>query len=155
MYFEQKAIAREQVINVVGDREIHITGIGSAQFDKGNVVMHEGLEWNDLSPVFNSATVNLNLTPWPRSCHHRVLQITASRALAVTDWREDALELYEPDTEVVYFKSINELPDILDRFTAHPEEAKAIAQSGYQRFLGQHTVAHRMAELNTLLHQLI
>ena len=73
----------------------------------------------------------------------------------MTDWREDALDLYEPDTEVVYFKSIKELPDILDRFTTHPDEAKVISQSGYQRFLAHHTVNHRMAELNTLLYQLI
>jgi len=155
MYFEQKAITRQQIINVVGDREIHITGVGSAKFDKQNVITHEGLEWHDLSPLFNSATINLNLTPWPRSCHHRVLQITASRALAVTDWREDALELYEPDSEVVYFKNINELPDICDRFTTHPEEAQTISQSGYHRFLAHHTAAHRMAELNTLLYQLL
>ena len=105
--------------------------------------------------VFSSATVNLNLTPWPRSCHHRVFQITASQALVVTDWREDALELYEPDTEVIYFKSLKELPDLLDRFINHPEEAETVSQSGYRRFLAHHTTSHRMTELSQLLYQLI
>lgn len=155
MYFEQKAILREQVIDSVNDREIHITGIGSAKFNKKNVVMNQGRKWNNLSPIFSSATINLNLTPWPRSCHHRVFQITACRALVVTDWREDALELYEPDTEVIYFKRLNDLPDILDRFITYPKEAETISKLGYRRFLAHHTASHRMAELSRLLYQLI
>ncbi len=155
MYFEQKALAREQLIHAMGDREIHIHGIGSASTDRANVVMHEGREWHDLSPLFCSSTVNLNLTPWPKSCHHRVFQITASRALAVTDWREDSLPLYEPDREVIYFKSLEEVPEIVDHYTAHPDEASKIAEAGYRRFLAEHTAAHRMAELSNYLYELI
>ena len=117
--------------------------------------MHDCREWDDLSPVFCSATVNLNVTPWPRSCHHRVFQITASRALTVTDWREDSLELYEPDTEVIYFHTLDELPEILDRFTSYPEEAQPIAEAGYRRFIAHHTAAHRMADLSNKLYELL
>ena len=155
MYFEQKAIVREQIVETVGEREIHITGIGSARFGRDNVIMHDGREWDDLSPVFCSATVNLNVTPWPRSCHHRVFQITASRALTVTDWREDSLELYEPDAEVIYFHTLDELPEILDRFTSYPEEAQPIAEAGYRRFISHHTAAHRMADLSNKLYELL
>ena len=155
MYFEQKAVVREQIVAAVGEREINITGIGSAQLSRDNVIAHEGRKWNELSPVFCSATVNLNATPWPRSCHHRVFQITASRALAVTDWREDSLDLYEPDSEVIYYRCLDELPDILDRFINHPDEAKPVAEAGYRRFVAQHTVAHRMAELSNKLYDLL
>ena len=155
MYFEQKALMREQVIHAVGERELHITGIGSAALSRENIIMHEGRDWHDLSPVFCAATTNLNTTPWPRSCHHRVFQTTASCALSVTDWREDSLALYEPDEEVIYFKSLDALPDILDRFSAHPEEAIPIAEAGYRRFLAQHTAARRMAEVSGLLYELL
>ncbi len=155
MYFEQKALMRELIVHAVGDRELHITGIGSASFSRPNIIMHPGREWYDLSPVFCSATVNLNATPWPRSCHHRVFQTTASRALSVTDWREDSIELYEPGKEVIYFKSLDDLPDLLDRFTTHPEEAAAIAEAGYRRFLAHHTATHRMAEVSGKLYELI
>lgn len=155
MYFEQKAIAREQLLHAIGDREVHIHGIGSVVTDRDTAIMHEGREWHDLSPLFCSSTVNLNLTPWPKSCHHRVFQITASRALAVTDWREDSISLYEPDKEVIYFKSLEELPEIIDHYSAHPTEAAKIAEAGHQRFLAQHTAAHRMNELSNYLYQLI
>ena len=155
MYFEQKALMRELVIHAVGERALHITGIGSAALNRENIIMHEGRDWHDLSSVFCAATVNLNATPWPRSCHHRVFQITASRALSVTDWRKDSLALYEPDKEVIYFESLDALPSILDRFSAHPEEAVPIAEAGYRRFLAHHTAAHRMAELSGLLYQLL
>ncbi len=154
-YFEQKALIRELVVESVGGRDIHITGIGSAGFDRPNVTMHEGREWHDLSPVFCSATVNLNCTPWPRSCHHRVFQITASRALAVTDWRDDAVSLYEPDNEVIYFQSMDEIGEIIDRFAAAPDEAVKIAEAGYRRFLAHHTAAHRMAELSGKLYDIL
>ncbi|MBO32986.1 MAG: hypothetical protein CMM74_08425 [Rhodospirillaceae bacterium] len=155
MYFEQKVLAREQLILALEDREVHIHGIGSATTDRQNIIMHEGHEWHDLSPLFCSSAVNLNLTPWPKSCHHRVFQTTASRALAVTDWREDSLSLYEPDREVIYFKSLEELPGIVDHYTAYPAEAAVIAEAGYRRFLAEHTAAHRMAELSKYLYELI
>ncbi|NQV54663.1 MAG: glycosyltransferase, partial [Rhodospirillales bacterium] len=155
MYFEQKALVRELVIDAVEGRDLHITGIGSGHSHRPNIHMHEGRAWNELSPVFSSTRINLNCTPWPRSCHHRVFQITACKGLAVTDWRDDAIELYEPDLEVVYFKTLDELPEIIDRYLKSPKEADEIAEAGHRRFLAHHTAAHRMAELSPILGQLI
>ena len=155
MYFEQKALLRELVIGAMGGRDLTITGIGGGVSHRPNIHHAPGREWNDLSPVFASTQVNLNCTPWPRSCHHRVFQIAACRALAVTDWRDDAAPLFEPDAEAVYFHSLEELPEIIDRFATYPKEGEAIAEAGHQRFLAHHTAAHRMAELSNNLNQLI
>ena len=155
MHFEQKAIARELVIEAMHGRPLSITGIGSASNLPLHVTTHRGREWNDLSPLFCSSLINLNTTQWPRSCHHRVFQTTASRAFCISDWREDAVALYEPDREVVYFKSLDELPDIIDRFTAEPAAARKIAEAGYRRFLAHHTVAHRMAEFSAILERVL
>ena len=155
MYFEQKALAREQLIHAVGNRELHIVGIGTAETDRENVIMHEGREWHDLSPLFCSSLINLNLTPWPRSCHHRLFQIAASGAFNLSDWREDALTLFVPDVEAVYFKSLDELPALIDRFIEAPDECRKIAQAARQRFLAEHTAAHRMAELSARLNELL
>ena len=155
MYFEQKAVVRELVIEAMHGRPLSITGIGSATNLPANVTVHAGRVWNELSPVFASALINLNCTPWPRSCHHRVFQTTACRALCVTDWRDDAAKLYEPDHEVVYFRSLAELPEIVDRFTADPGAARRIAEAGYRRFNAHHTAAHRMAEFSAILDRLL
>jgi len=155
LYFEQKALAREQIIHAIGDREIHIVGIGNAKTDRSNVIIHEGREWHDLSPLFCSSVINLNLTPWPRSCHHRVFQIAASGAFVLTDWREDAVALFEPDEEVVYFKSLEELPDLVDRYQNFPKDRARIATAGRRRFLNEHTSAHRMEELSEKLYELL
>ena len=155
LYFEQKALAREQIINSIGGREIHIVGIGTAITNRSNVIMHEGRDWHDLSPLFCSSGINLNLTPWPKSCHHRVFQIAASGAFVLTDWREDAVDLFEPDKEAVYFKSMKELPDLIDRFKKAPRERARIAAAGRRRFLNEHTAAHRMKELSIKLYELL
>jgi spore maturation protein CgeB len=155
MYFEQKALAREQLIHAVGSQELHIVGIGSAITDRSNVIMHEGREWHDLSPLFCSSDINLNLTPWPKSCHHRVFQVASCGAFAMTDWREDAVLLFEPNEEAVYFKSLKELPDLVDRFLRDPEERARIATAGRRRFLSEHTASHRMAEVSAKLYDLI
>ncbi|MFP6736009.1 MAG: glycosyltransferase [Rhodospirillales bacterium] len=155
MYFEQKALVRELVIAAMGGRDLTITGIGGGVSHRPNIHLGEGRAWDDLSPLFSSTRINLNCTPWPRSCHHRVFQIAACRALAVTDWRDDAAALFEPDVEAVYFQSLSELPDIIDRFLSHPDEAEAIAEAGHRRFLAHHTAAHRMAELSNILNQLV
>ena len=155
IHFEQKAIAREQVIEAMQGRPLCITGIGSASNLPAHVTTSPGRVWNDLSPLFASALINLNTTQWPRSCHHRVFQTTASAALCVTDWREDAVTLYEPGHEVVYYRSLAELPEIIDRFTAEPSAARKIADAGYRRFLAHHTAAHRMAEFSSILDKLL
>ncbi len=155
MYFEQKALAREQLIHAMGDREIHITGIGTAITDRKNVVMREGREWHDLSPVFCSSALNLNLTPWPKSCHHRIFQIAASGAFALTDWREDSIALFEPDVEAVYFKSLDEMRALMDQYLTSSDQRRKVAEAGHKRFLAHHTAAHRMAELSRVLGELI
>jgi spore maturation protein CgeB len=155
LYFEQKALVREQIIHSIGEREIHIVGIGTATTNRRNVIMHEGRDWYDLSPLFCSSDINLNLTPWPRSCHHRIFQIAASGAFAITDWREDAVNLFEPESEVVYFKSLGELSGLIDRFSNVPEERARIADAGRRRFLNEHTAAHRMRELSAKLYELL
>ena len=155
IHFEQKAVAREQVIEAMQGRPLSITGIGSASNLPANVTTHPGRAWNDLSPLFASSLINLNTTQWPRSCHHRLFQTTASAALCVSDWREDAVALYEPDHEVVYYRSLDELPEIVDRFAADPAAARKIAESGYRRFLAHHTAAHRMAEFSSILQKLL
>ncbi len=155
MYFEQKAVVRELVIAAMEGRPLSITGIGSASNLPAHVSLQPGREWHDLSPVFCSSLINLNCTPWPRSCHHRVFQATASGAFVVTDWRDDAVKLYEPGREVVYFHSLAELPEIVDRYTREPAAARIIAEAGLRRFLAHHTAAHRMAEFSRTLGQLV
>jgi spore maturation protein CgeB len=155
MYFEQKAAVREMVIQAMGGRPLSITGMGSASNLPAHVSVQPGREWHDLSPVFCSSLINLNCTPWPRSCHHRVFQATASNAFVVTDWRDDAVKLYEPGREVVFFRSLTELPEIVDRFTREPGAARTIAEAGHRRFLAHHTAAHRMAEFSRILSELV
>jgi len=155
MYFEQKAIVRRQVIEAMGDRLLDIVGIGSAVTDRPNVHMHRGMEWHELSRFFCSTAVNVNCTPWPKSCHHRVFQATASGAFMITDWRDDAAALYEPDEEVVYFKSLDELPGLIDRYLADEESRTRIAAAGRLRFLSEHTASHRMAEVAKVLSDLL
>ena len=73
----------------------------------------------------------------------------------MTDWREDATLLFEPDEEAVYFKSLKELPELIDRYLKDPEERARIATAGRRRFLSEHTVGHRMAEVSAKLYDLI
>ena len=155
MYFEQKSISREQLINQLVDVETEITGIGSAQSNQPNVKMGQGLEWWNLSRLFCSSTINLNLTPWPRSCHHRIFQISASGAFVLSDWKDDAVKLYEPDKEVIYFKKMSEVPDLIKYYLGANEERLKIARAGRKRFLSEHTVNHRMSELSEKLYELL
>ena len=117
--------------------------------------MHEGLAWDALAPFFCSTKVNLNCTPWLRSCHHRVFQATACGAFMLTDWREDAAALYEPGEEVVYFKSLDELGGLIDEYLADEPARRRIAEAGRRRFLAEHTAARRMAEFSRVLTEIL
>jgi len=63
--------------------------------------------------------------------------------------------LFESDVEAVYFKSLDEMSGLLDRFVNAPEDCQKISRAARQRFLAKHTAAYRMVELSARLDELL
>jgi spore maturation protein CgeB len=63
--------------------------------------------------------------------------------------------LFEPDVEAVYFKSLDALPGLIDRYANAPKERQKIAEAARKRFLAEHTAHHRMVELSIQLNEIL
>jgi spore maturation protein CgeB len=68
----------------------------------------------------------------------------------VTDDQPDLALCFEPDSEVLVYRSVAELNDIYARLLREPDYAAEIGRRGQQRVLAEHTYEHRLKALLAL-----
>lgn len=81
----------------------------------------------------------------------RMFEVSGAGALLVTDHKKNIESLFEPEKEILTYKSKEECIEKLRWAINHPEEARIIARAGQQRTLQDHSVENRAA----LLHEII
>lgn len=75
-------------------------------------------------------------------------------AFQITDWRPALPELFEPEREIVTFRTRSELKDKVDYYLSHAEEREVIAARAHKRAHRDHSYEarfHRMFQLMGLL----
>ncbi|HEY0077436.1 MAG TPA: glycosyltransferase [Pyrinomonadaceae bacterium] len=81
----------------------------------------------------------------------RLYEATGVGSCLVTDWKENLPELFEPDSEVVTYRSVEECVERVEYLLAHEEERAAIARAGQARTLRDHTFDCRAEQLDELI----
>ena len=81
----------------------------------------------------------------------RLFEATGAGTCLVTDWKANIREFFEPEREVVTYRSADELCERLQYLLEHDAERKQIAESGQRRTLKDHTYENRIPELIKLL----
>ena len=74
----------------------------------------------------------------------RVYEALACGAFLVVDAQDDVLRLFKDREEVVVFRDMEELREILKYYLENPEERKKIAHRGREKVLREHTYLHRV-----------
>jgi spore maturation protein CgeB len=85
----------------------------------------------------------------------RLYETTGVGTLLLTDWKQNLHELFEPDVEVVAYRSPEECVEKIRYLLGHEEERARIAKAGQTRTLRDHSYRSRMAELVALTERLI
>jgi spore maturation protein CgeB len=92
----------------------------------------------------SQVTLNAHSTISPLSTSNlRTFEATGIGTCLLTDWRPNVGELFEPDLEVVTYRSVAECVERATWLLDHPAEAERIAVAGQRRALAEHTFAHR------------
>ncbi|MCC6347006.1 MAG: glycosyltransferase [Nitrospirales bacterium] len=157
LMYSQKWIERIQLFDVLSAARIdtHIYGglqggySGRNLNHKLNVVspylyLHGFLnKHTELPKLYNSSKINLCCTQFPRACHERVFQVSSCGGFILHEWKEDVLPLFSPGTEIVLYKNLGELPDLIAFYLNNEKERKRIAAAARKRFLSEHTPLHR------------
>lgn len=81
----------------------------------------------------------------------RLYEATGVGSCLLSDWKANLSELFEPDREVLTYRSIDECVEKLRYVLAHEGERRAIAIAGQARTLRDHTFDRRAAQLDELL----
>lgn len=81
----------------------------------------------------------------------RLFEATGVGTCLLTDWKENLHELFEPDREVVTYRSVEECIEKVHWLLEHPEEREAIAAAGKSRTLRDHTFSQRAIQLDEII----
>lgn len=81
----------------------------------------------------------------------RLFEATGVASCLLTDWKANLSELFEPDKEILTYRSIDECVEKLRYILDHEGERRAIAAAGQVRTLQDHTFDCRAAQLDELL----
>ncbi|QJC54260.1 glycosyltransferase [Paenibacillus albicereus] len=97
--------------------------------------------------TFNSNSAQLTaVSPNPRT-----FEISACGTLQLTDVRDDLARFYEPGVEIATYASPQELVEKIDYYLNHEEERQAIALRGLCRTMKEHTYAHRLTTMLSVM----
>lgn len=103
-------------------------------------------DYNTVAPlVFANSKINLNISL--RSIHTgiplRAFDIMACGGFMISNFQEDFLEYFEPDEDVVFYTSYEELLDKVEYYLNHEEERSRIAENAQQKVEAEHTFLQR------------
>ena len=81
----------------------------------------------------------------------RLFETTGVGTCLVTDWKENLKNLFEPEKEVVTYKSAAECTEKIKWLLDHPKEREAIAKAGQARTLTEHSYSKRAEQLDEMI----
>ena len=91
----------------------------------------------------------------PYANNARLYEATGVGTLLITDWKRNLHEMFEPDKEMVAYRSPEECIELVQYYLEHDDEREAIAHAGQERTLREHTYYRRMQELVDILERYI
>lgn len=77
----------------------------------------------------------------------RPFELAACRAFVISGYADDMDSYYRDGKEMVYYRSPEDLVEKIKHYLAHDGEREAIAVSGYERTMKEHTYEQRFRDL--------
>lgn len=103
--------------------------------------------------AFNAARIVLNTmcVGEIESVNCRLFEAAGCGAFQIADWKPGLPELFEPEREIVTFRTREELREKVDYYLARPEERQEIADRAYARAHREHTYEIRLQRMFEIL----
>jgi spore maturation protein CgeB len=97
--------------------------------------------------VFNN---HIDISPVSAS-NMRLFETTGVGACLITDWKENLPDLFEPDKEILTYRTAAECAEKVKYILEHETKRREIAQAGQRRTLREHTFENRVAEVDDII----
>jgi hypothetical protein len=97
-------------------------------------------------------TLNIHADSSPEfASNMRLFETTGVGTCLVTDWKRNIHQLFEPDKEVVVYKSTDECVEKMKWLLDHDKEREEIGSAGQKRTLESHTYPRRAEQLDSII----
>lgn len=152
LWIEAAMLPRGYLVRNVADRFATVVLGGERWADWG--VNYQGwADYEQQAAWYSRAKIGLNYTMiWDEvGVNYKVFEITACRALCITNYRRQLEDLFDLDREIVVYRTQDELIDKIDFYLKHDAERERIAEAGHRRTLTHHTFRHRARDILTIL----
>lgn len=105
--------------------------------------------------AFNAAKVVLNTMHYGEitGVNCRLFEAAGCGAFQIADWKPGLPEFFDPEREIVTFRTRKELKEKVDYYLAHTEERREIADRAYARAHREHTYEIRLRRLLEIVSQ--
>lgn len=105
--------------------------------------------------VYNASEIVLNLQHPQiiRAVNPKTFEISGAGCFQLLQHKGDLLGLYEKEREIVTFETAEEMREKTAYYLKNPGERRAIAERAMKRTNGEHTFAHRMKTIISLIRQ--
>ncbi|MCX8042926.1 MAG: glycosyltransferase [Desulfobacterota bacterium] len=105
--------------------------------------------YSELPEFYRSCAVNFNTTSlqMKNGINQRVFDVPACGGFLITDYRYQLEDAFSIGREVICYRSIDEIEDIVGYYLRRETERLRIAEAAYKRIKHEHTYMHRVGVL--------
>lgn len=143
--------------DVAADVPIQVWGYGADSLPEESALRrcHRGEVWGlAMYRVLAESRITLNrhIDVAGRFANNmRLFEATGVGTMLLTDWKENLSDMFEPEKEVVVYRTPQECAEHIRYYLKHDDHRESIARAGQQRTLREHTYLQRMEELVRIL----
>jgi len=108
---------------------------------------------NGLSAVYRRSQINLNATSiqMASAANQRVFDCPAAGGFLLTDAQSSLAELFDPDREIVCYRSFDEAASLMREYRTQPARRERVVRCARARILNEHTYEHRLRSIAELV----
>jgi hypothetical protein len=85
----------------------------------------------------------------------RLFEATGVGSCLMTDWKVNLPEMFEPDVEIVTYRTADECAEKVRYLLDHEDELRSIAAAGHRRTLRDHTYRKRAEQVDEIFSRLL
>lgn len=99
--------------------------------------------------VYRNSAVNLSLATFQQEAalNQRLFDVPLCNGFVLSDWQEILADHFEPEREVITFRSDEELKDKVRYYLDHAEAREQITRRAQERILAEHLMEHRVVTM--------
>jgi spore maturation protein CgeB len=118
--------------------------------------LREGMEYCgaaghfvELTRIYNGSRINLDIGRIYQGdiVTMRVFDVLACKGFVLADHSEDLEDLFAPGEDIAVYRSISQIPSLVEHYLTHDVEREEMAERGRQRVLENHTIGKRLESM--------